>query len=424
MTLALDRTRKPRRAARGGVVAALDVGTTKVCCLIARVDEHGIPQVLGLGHQMSAGVKAGTIVDMDLAEEAIGAAVQAAEQASGETIRAVVASLSGGRPTSQTIGAEVPLGGREVGDADMRRALHQSRHVVLAGDAALVHAIPVGFSLDGSRGIRDPRGMAGDRLGVQLHLITAGGAAKRNLETCIARCHLDVESFVVSPYASGLAALVEDEMDLGVTVVDMGGGVTSLAVFADGAMVFADTVPVGGAHVTNDIARGLTTSVAHAERMKTLYGHAVASPADERETILVPHVGEEDDDHASQVPKSILVGIIQPRLEEVFELVRHRLEQSGLAKAAGRRVVLTGGASQLPGTRELAQLVLDKQVRLGRPLRVRGLADAAGGPSFATAAGLLHYAVSQPMDMPVFAGPAEAHGGLLGRVGQWLRENL
>lgn len=424
MTLALDRTRKARRPVRGGVVAALDVGTTKVCCLIARVDEHGVPNVVGVGHQMSAGVKSGTIVDMDLAEEAIGAAVQAAEQASGETIRAVVASLSGGRPTSQTIGAEVPLGGREVGDPDMRRALQQSRHVVLGNDAALVHAIPVGFSLDGSRGIRDPRGMTGEKLGVQLHLITAGGSARRNLETCISRCHLEVESFVVSPYAAGLAALVEDEMDLGATVVDMGGGVTSIAVFIDGSMVFADTVPVGGGHVTNDIARGLTTSVAHAERMKTLYGHAVVSPADERETIVVPQVGEEDDEQAGQIPRSILVGIIQPRLEEVFELVRHRLEQSGFAKAAGRRVVLTGGACQLPGTIDLARLILDKQVRLGRPLRIRGLGDATGGPAFATAAGLLHYAVSRPMDMPVSAGPAEVHGGLLGRVGQWLRENL
>jgi cell division protein FtsA len=163
--------------------------------------------------------------------------------------------------------------------------------------------------------------------------------------------------------------------------------------------------------------------MAHAERMKTLYGHAMASPADERETITVPQVGEDEESHASQVPKSLLVGIIQPRLEEIFELVRHRLEQSGFAKSAGRRVVLTGGASQLPGTRELAQLILDKQVRLGRPLRVKGLADAVAGPAFATAAGLLHFAVQQPVDMPVFAG-AEAQGGLLSRVGQWLRENL
>jgi cell division protein FtsA len=423
MNLALNPVRKPKRALRGGIVAALDVGTSKVCCLIARVDEAGVPKVIGIGHHMSGGVRAGTIVDMDEAEIAIGAAVQSAEQMAEETIRSVLVNLSGGRPVSQIVGAEVAIGGREVTDADMRRATQQTRHIPIGPDAVMVHAVPVGYVLDGAKGIRDPRGMVGERLGVQLHLVTAGGSARRNLATCIARAHLEVESFVLSPFAAGLSALVEDEMDLGVTLIDIGAGVTSIAVFLEGAMVFSDLIPVGGGHVTSDIARGLTTSVAHAERMKTLYGHAMASPADERETITVPQVGEDEESHASQVPKSLLVGIIQPRLEEIFELVRHRLEQSGFAKSAGRRVVLTGGASQLPGTRELAQLILDKQVRLGRPLRVKGLADAVAGPAFATAAGLLHFAVQQPVDMPVFAG-AEAQGGLLSRVGQWLRENL
>ncbi|HZH28123.1 MAG TPA: cell division protein FtsA [Azospirillaceae bacterium] len=424
MNLPIAGVRKPRRTARGGVIAALDVGTTKVSCLIARVDEHGQPRVAGVGHQMSHGVRAGAIVDMDEAEAAIGAAVQAAEQMAQETIRSVVVNMSGGRPTSQTIGAEVGIGGREVTDADMRRAMQQTRQMVGNGDTAVIHSIPIGFSLDGAKGIRDPRGMVGDRLGVQLHLVTAAGSARRNLSTCVARCHLEVEQFVVSPYAAGLAALVEDEMDLGVTLVDMGGGTTSIAVFLEGNMVFADTIPVGGAHVTSDIARGLTTSIAHAERMKTLYGHAMTSPADERETITVPQVGEDDETLANQVPKSLLVGIIQPRLEEIFELVRHRLEQSGFSKAAGRRVVLTGGASQLPGTRELAQLILDKQVRLGRPLRIKGLADSVAGPAFATAAGLIQYAVMQPLEIPAAGTSAEAQGNLLSRVGQWLRENL
>src|SRR6185312_13496804 len=247
----------------------------------------------------------------------------------------------------------------------------------------------------------------------------------RNLASCIGRCHLEIAALVMSPYAAGLAALVADESELGVTIIDMGGGTTTIAVFFDGNLVFSDSVPVGGGHVTNDIARGLSTPIAHAERMKTLYGSAIASPSDEREMISVPQVGEEDDGQANHVPKSLLVGIISPRLEETFELVRNRLEASGYDKVAGRRVVLTGGACQLPGTRELAGLILDKQIRIGRPLRVAGLAEATGGPAFSTCVGLLNFALSERPETArqarSYAGPP---AGLLGRVGNWLKENF
>jgi cell division protein FtsA len=229
----------------------------------------------------------------------------------------------------------------------------------------------------------------------------------------------------MSPFAAGLSCLVEDEMDLGVTLIDMGGGTTSISVFFDGKMVWTDSVPIGGSHVTSDIARGLTTPLAHAERLKTLYGSALPAPSDEREIIDVPQIGEEDRAQAHHVPKSLLVGIIQPRLEEVFEFVRGRLDASGFAKLAGRRVVLTGGASQLPGMRELAQQVLDKQVRLGRPLRIGGLAESVGGPAFSAAAGLLAYAVQQHAEAPALAPLMEPSGsGWLGRMGNWLRDNL
>jgi cell division protein FtsA len=214
-------------------------------------------------------------------------------------------------------------------------------------------------------------------------------------------------------------------MNLGATVIDMGGGTTSIAVFYDGKLVHADCVPIGGSHVTSDIARGLSTPLAHAERMKTLYGHAIRSPADERETIAVPQVGEEEDGTANHVPKSLLVGIIVPRLEETFELVRERLEKSGFDKLAGRRIVLTGGACQLPGTRELAGLILDKQVRTGRPRKIGGLAEATQGSAFSTCAGLLHFALSERAEIPRPARAAtESPGGFFGRFGLWLKENF
>lgn len=421
--MAFNGSKRTKRPARGDLIAALDVGTTKVCCFVARIEDAGEIRVVGIGHQVSRGLRTGTIVDMDAAAQAIAHAVHAAEQMAGETIREVAVNVSGGQPVSNTLSVEVPVGNHEVSDADIRRALAQARQYQGSPEQELIHTVPVGYSIDGSRGIRDPRGMFGEHLAVELHTVSAQASAVRNLATCVARCHLDIESFVVSPYAAGLAALVDDETDLGCTVIDMGGGTTTLAVFFDGNVVFTDCVPVGGGHVTNDIARGLTTPLAHAERMKTLYGCAMASVADEREIIDVPQVGEDEPAQANHVPKSLLIGIIQPRLEEIFELVRDRLEASGFAKVAGRRVVLTGGASQLPGTRELAQLILDKQVRLGRPTRLAGQAEANGGPAFATAAGLLAYSARQAADLPA-AAPTEPPKHLWGRVSLWLKENL
>ncbi len=434
---------------RSGLIAALDVGSSKVCCLIARTDGDGNARVIGASHQVSKGLKGGVVVDMDAAAEVITGAVHTAEQKAGETVRSVVVNLSGGRPMSRTVGVEVSIAGHEVGEGDLRRVLEQTSHLhggngvsvmaspaggrvaarngggTTARDRDLIHTIPVGFAIDGDRGIRDPRGMFGDRLGVRMHLITAAAGAVRTLKTVIERCHLDVQAFVVSPYAAGLACLVEDELDLGVTLIDMGAGTTGVSVFYDGAVVYTDSVPVGGGHVTSDIARCLSTPLAHAERLKSLYGSAVGSAADAHDLIDVPQVGEDSHEAANHASRSALNEIIQPRVEEIFSLVRQRLADSGTGTLAGRRVVLTGGASQLQGTRELASLMLDKQVRMGRPLGVRGLADAMTGPAFTTCVGLIGFATDNPAALPEPASVLKGElSGLPGRLGQWLREHI
>ncbi len=416
---------------RSGVIAALDVGSSKTCCFIATVEDGARPCIAGIGQQASRGVRNGNVIDMEDCEAAILNAVHAAEQMAGVTIDRVVVNLSGGHPASTSVAVQVSIAGHDVGDSDLRRALLHGRQVnggngAVAQSRHLIHSIPVGYSIDGNIGIRDPRGMYGERLGVKIHLISAGAGAVRNLTTCVQRSHLDVSGFVVSPYASGLATLVEDEMELGVTLVDMGGGTTTIAVFSGSNVVYTDIVPVGGIHVTMDIARGLSTPLSHAERLKTLFGHAMTAAADEREMIDVPQVGEEDHDaETQQVPRSLLVGIVQPRLEETFELVRSRLEASGFAKLAGRRVVLTGGASQMPGVRDLAALVLDKQVRIGRPNRALGLAEATSGPAFATCAGLLNCAAENDLAVSRRSPPDEQHpSGLMGRLGDWVREHF
>src|SRR5690242_1118124 len=303
--------RKMRIAPRNGLVAALDVGSTKICCFIARVTEDGRGRVTGIGHHLSRGLRGGSIIDMEAAEAAILTTVHAAEQMAGETIQEVVVNLSGGYPASQTLGIEVAIAGHEIGDGDVRRALDQGGTFESPNERRLIHSIPIGYTIDGSRGIRDPRGMFGERLGVDMHVVTAAAGAVRNLTNCVSRCHLEIKALVVSPYASGLATLVEDEMDLGVTVIDMGAATTSIAVFFDGHVVYTDSIAIGGSHVTNDIARGLSTPLAHAERMKTLYGNCLATPADEREIIQVPQVGEEEAGIANPIPRSILIGIVQ-----------------------------------------------------------------------------------------------------------------
>lgn len=409
---------------RNGLVAALDIGTTKTACLIGRNEPAG-PRVIGYGLHGSKGVKAGAIVDMDAAEQSILQAVHAAEQMAGETVEAVLVNVSGGHPSSRTVIQEVAVAGHEVTEADMRKALDQARYISEPGEREVLHIVPTGYSIDGSRGIRDPRGMYGQRLGAHLHVVSASTVALRNLAACVARCHLDIATLVVSPYAAGLAALVQDERELGVTVIDLGGGTTTLSVFFDGHCAYTDSVPIGGLHVTNDIARGLSTPLAHAERMKTLYGAAMVTSADEREMIDVPLVGEDQPTQSNPVPKSILTGIIQPRLEETFELVRARLEASGFDHMAGRRVVLTGGGSQLAGVRDLASLILDKQVRGGKPIALRGLPEQISGPAFATCAGLIGYAL-RPAAEPARRARAEnpAPHGMFGKLGLWLKENF
>lgn len=410
---------------RNGIIAALDVGTTKVCCFIAQTDDNGQLQILGVGHHRASGMRNGQVVNMDAAEASVRAAVDAAEQMANERVDLVFVNMTCGNPRSSQVGVELSVSGHQIRDTDVRRIMEYAGGQFDTDGRELIHCIPTGYSIDGSNGIIDPRGMYGDRLGVNIHLVTAALGQSLTLSTVIERCHLDIEDKVVSAYASGLACLVEDEKELGVTVIEMGGGTTSVAVFQDGHIEFIESVPIGGNHVTGDIAKGLSTPVAKAERLKTVYGSVVQTPSDTRELLKVPLVGEDDENSANEVPKSMLVQIIQPRLEETFELVRGLLDASGYSKIAGRRVVITGGASQLEGVRDLAELVLDKQVRLGRPKMIKGLPESVSGPAFATTAGLLRYAVNEHVMQPDLAAidTVARHKGF-GRIGLWLKENF
>lgn len=416
---------------KSGLVAALDIGTTKICCLIAKpkVDRGPYgdsgPKIIGIGSHQSQGLRNGAVVDMDAAEHAIRAAVERAEQMAGDNIERVVINLSAGKPRSKLVACEVSIGGHGITEHDMRRLMDPATLLKeTSDDREIVHKVPVGFSVDGNRGVRDPIGMFGNMLGVNVHVVTAAAAPLRNLRAVVQRCHLYVDAMVASPFASALACLVDDEKRMGASCIDIGGGTTSIAVFFDGELVHTDIIPVGGVHITNDIARGLSTPFAHAERMKNLYGTCLASASDDGEVIQVPLVGEDDETGTVQVPRSMLVGIIRPRVEEILDLAKERLEKAGFGQLAGR-VVLTGGSSQLTGLSEMASQAFGHHVRIANPRPIDGLAEAVSGPAFSAAVGLLRYALAEAEE------PIEANINLsqppdnwLGRFGHWLRENF
>ena len=410
------------RLGRSGPVGVLDIGSTKVVCLIGRQEADGRLRVLGFGWHRGKGVRGGGIVDLDEAERAIRAAVGQAEDMADTRLHKVTVNLTCGQPESRLLNVQWPVGGRAVEESDIRRVVAEGRARAEGDGRETIHAMPLTFSADETEGVADPRGLFCSTLTARLHIIDAATGALRSLGACVARCDLDIAEVVSAPMAAGLAVLVEDERELGVTVIDMGGGTTGMAVFGEGQLLHTAQLPVGGGHVTNDLARLLSTPVAHAERLKALYGNAAGCTDDERELLPVPLVGEEEHQIA-KVPRSMVVNIIRPRIEETFELVKERLERSGLTRAAGNRVVLTGGACQLAGVRELAAHMLGKQVRLGRPSALRGLPDAAAGPAFATAAGLLAWAAGAGRTLPDIDLELERRlRGMLRRVVDFLRE--
>jgi cell division protein FtsA len=423
----VDQSRCHIPPGRASTVCVLDVGSTKVACLIAKLRPAGEEEllsgrthaieVIGFGYQQSRGVKSGAVIDLEKAESAIRRAVDAAEQMAGVTVESLIVTQTAGRLASEAFGAKVDLDTGTVREADIRRVLAASgRHQIKDGRTAL-HALPIGYSLDGQTGIRDPRGMVGDVLGVDVNLVTSDRAAQDNLALAINRCHLDVDAVVATPYASGLASLVDDEGELGAVCVDIGGGTSSIAIFADGNLVHVDAIAIGGHHVTTDIAQGLSIRLEDAERLKTLHGSALATVRDERDTITIHPIGEDEGDAPLNIARMTLNTIIRPRVDEILELIRDRLVASGFAGRIGRRVVMTGGGSQLTGLTDVARLVFGRPVRLGRPLGVKGLPIAARGAPFSAVIGLLIY----PQLAPVSLFDASSRG-TFSRLGRWLRE--
>jgi cell division protein FtsA len=410
---------------RSGLVAALDIGSTKIAAFIARIHPEDGIEVIGIGHQLSQGCRGGVVVDMKRAEQSILAAVESAERMGAATIDRVLLNIASTKTYSMRANPEVPIHG-QVNDRDIHRLMSQVAERVYAQDREVVHMIPLSYCIDDAASVKDPSSMVGQHLRAQLHVVLTQVNTVINLANCLASCQLDIEELICTPYASGLACLTPDEMELGAIVVDMGGGSTSFAVFKDQELIHTGSIAVGGHLVTSDIAQGLSTSYAHAERIKTLHGNAIITESDEDEMIDVPIIGEDQASGEYHYVSRALIGqIIRPRLEETFELVRDHLAEAGPDVALIKRMVITGGASQLLGTKELASLMFQRHVRLGVPRLLEGMAESTRSPAFSAAVGMLQFAAHKSIhkryDMEHYV---EQKPTLMGRLAKWLQEHF
>jgi cell division protein FtsA len=410
--------------ARVRVFAALDIGTTKTCAILAELRQSGALQLVAAGIAPSRGLKRGIVVSLEDAAAAIQAAVEQCERVSGHRIGSATASIAGSHIESQnTKGVTTAPGdGRDLTAADVQRALDSARAVALPPNREVIDVVPRSFVLDGQEGIRNPIGMSGQRLEAEVHVITGAVGAIQNLIKAVQRTGLELDDLVLQPLASSEAVMTQEERELGGVLVDIGGGSTDVAVFLDGSVWHSAVLPVGGTNVSNDIAICLRTPLYHAEELKIAYGHVNPAAVAELPPVDVPTF---ERNHVQQVPRDYLAQIIQARMEEILGMVAGEIRRSGYAGLLGAGVVLTGGVADQAGIKELAEEILDLPVRIGQPYGIDGLDERLAGPAFATAIGLLVWSHRRSAGARVNGGHGFRLGDLAsraaGRAGRFLK---
>lgn len=423
----------PGRARKiGQLVTALDIGATKISCLISRTTppSQGGLEVIGHGQQSSRGVKGGVVIDMEGLERAVRLAVEDAERAADVQVTGIRLGLSSASVTTHLVRGEIDMNGREISQKDVHRLLERTIGAATDEKLHILHAVPFSYSIDGNDGVRDPRGMFAEKLGVAMNVVTMPMPVYRNLVLCVSRAHLSVESVNAAGFAAADAILTDDERDNGAICIDLGGGNTDVVAFMNGTLGYLETLSVGGMHVTSDLAHGIGTTVPAAERIKNLYGNVLDKKSGPTEFIEVPIIGDDGRLQASRLPRSDLTKYMTPRVEETFELISKRLSASGLGGRLPRRVVLTGGGSDLPGIRELASRVLGMPVRLGRPVRGDEFGEVCQRPSLSAAVGLLTLGMTGPGKSPqkTPTSPLRSHaagdGSVFGKAFVWIKENI
>lgn len=426
-------------AIRRGRLAVLDLGTSRVTCLILKVDpgaldappglaRFGALEVVGSCVVQSRGIKRGEIIDMDAATRCVRQAILTAEedaQPEIERVDHVVVAFSGGRPESFSTEGTVDTETGQVTERDISNALGAAEDPPMGEGRAILHAQPVSISLDHQGGITDPRGMTGRSLSIAAHVLSVDARPLANVAECVRQCDLDLCGVVSAPYAAGLSALVEDEQRTGAVCLDMGAGGTGMSLFLRDHLICVERVPFGSDHATSDIAAGLLMRRALAERIKTVHGGCIPTAADDRELIEAPRLGDEGEPEQRRISRGMLIGVIRPRMEELFRAVHARLVDLGVGQMPGCSVVLTGGGCQMPGADELCTRILGRRPRIGRPLRIAGLDQERTGPDCATVVGLAMYAVHRHDELWDFAAPAPRTArGRASEMVRWLRASL
>ncbi|MEM9784169.1 MAG: cell division protein FtsA [Pseudomonadota bacterium] len=417
-------------AMKRGRLGVIDIGSSKITCLVLKLDQvraaealagggavdrlgaslFGAVEVVGARCVQAHGIRRGEVVDMTAAARAIRSALLAAERMAAprvERVDHVIVGFSGGRPESFSTVGEVETETGRVSERDIAAALAEAPDPPIGEGRHILHAQPVEIGLDYQTGITDPRGMMGRQLSVAIHVVAVDARPLANLMECVRQCDLDLAGVVSAPYASGLAALVEDEQRTGAVAIDMGAGTTQCSVFLRDHLVCVDGVRLGGAHVTADIAAGLMMGEAEAERLKTLHGGCIATGADNREPIEAPRRGEEQSLDPRTISRGMLIGVIRPRLEETLRLVRDRLLALGVTDMPACSIVLTGNACHMPGVDELVTRIMGRRPRIGRPMRLAGLPQALAGPESAAAVGLAIYAMRPHDEVWDFEAPRQ-----------------
>ncbi len=376
------------------IIVGLDLGTTKVSAVVGEVDSDGIT-ILGVGNVPCRGLRKGVVSNIEWTVRSIREAIDAAQTMAGVEINTVFAGVAGSHIRSQVSDGVCAISGREVTRADLERVLEGARAIPVDADRMILHALPREYIVDNQDGIRDPVGMSGVRLQVRVNLVTAATSCVQNVVRCVERCGLNVADVVLEPLASSDAVLSDDEKEIGVAVIDIGGGTTDLLVYADGGIAHTSVIPAGGNNITSDVAAGLRTPMAEAERLKRNYGCALGRMIADDEEIEVPGVGGHAPRHAA---RRLLSDIIEPRVEELFSEARRRMEEAGLLEEISSGAVLSGGATLMEGMVECAEEILGMPVRLGFPIGVKGLVQLVQGPQYATGVGLVRYGAQHLAD--------------------------
>ncbi|WP_226645548.1 cell division protein FtsA [Microbulbifer variabilis] len=403
------------------MIVGLDIGTSKVVAIVGEVSANGDLNIVGIGSHRSTGMKKGVVVNIESTVQSIQRAIEEAELMAGCEIHSVYAGIAGSHIRSLNSHGIVAIKDREVTQQDLDRVIDAARAVAIPADQKILHTLPQEYLIDSQEGVKEPLGMSGVRLEAKVHLVSGAVNAAQNIEKCIRRCGLEVEDVILEQLASSYAVLTEDEKELGVCMVDIGGGTTDIAVFTGGSIRHTGVIPIAGDQVTNDIAMALRTPTPHAEDLKIKYACALAKLAREGETIKVPSVGDRE---PRDLSRQALAEVVEPRYDELFTLVQAELRRSGFEDLCAAGVVLTGGSSKMEGAVELAEEIFHMPVRLAVPQGISGLIDIVSNPIYSTGVGLLMYAMQQEEVTERKTQPARNDNQWWDKVKHWFRGNL